>query len=608
MAMASTLQWTGAVAAALVLGSPVVSHRAEAAAAKPIIVSPALPDELNPPFRANGTGGAPDATPEQAAAFAWQEFIALNWPATRQKGQLGDRDTPSATCAFSDPACDGPTVWETFRGKVEIFPGRGNPPGYNKRAVHGAFGYDAKPQYKYADRVPACDAAQESEPTPWVNVDETDQIALDNMYAGIVPRSASPGNSAPKLIRFLAKANRSLYDYVAANSSPTDRSLQWWRAIPMPVVDRTKTFLASLKRSPPAGSKSMVSLPFGTVEIKAGWRPLSKAEAASGRFHVRPVRFYEKAGGGGFCWRNADWGLVALHIIQKTPSAPHFIYATFEQADNILTADGQPVEDEQGRLRKPVLEGPSTEPQVCLVDPRPGAGPSGGVSQQGSVILTADPKTCEPLATDVYCKKPGARLYYRNFAGARPSPTGGNICIDKRDNAIPGFVIDANQNAHDAIGKYIAANGIASSPWLYYKLINVQYHPYDHIIKRTKPDGSLYKGRGPATADNPATSTYYQANIVVETNRSLQRFSGSVTSLDQGAIQTNWNADGTQHKNMYSGGLAYNMGGCRGCHGAQGQNPAGQAGDFSVILAIGSVDAPEAPIEDFSADSEVDWP
>jgi hypothetical protein len=607
--MTSTFQRASAVAAALALALSFLGQASGAAAAEAITVSPDLPHELNPPFNANGTGGAPDATPEQAAAFAWQEFIAVNWPAKEQHGRLNDRDTPSATCKFSDPNCNGPTVWETFRGKVETFPGRGNPPGYNNRDVHGGFGYDRKPVYRYAADVPACDPSQEGEPTPWVNVDETDQIALDNMFAGVVPDDASPGNSAPKLIRFLAKSNRTLYDYVAKNSSPTDKANQWWASIPTHVVAKTKEFLATVMASPPAGSSKMVSLPFGTVEIKAGWRPLSDTEAASGRFHMRPVRFYENNGSAtDFCWRNATWGLVALHIIQKTPSAPHFIYATFEQADNILTAKGRPVEDEEGRLKNPDATRPDRRPEECLIDPRPAGGPPDSPSQEGSVILTKDPKTCKPMQEEAYCDDPGPRLYYRNFAGARPSPTGGNICVNKREHDMPAVVIRANQAAHDAIADYIAANGIATSPWLYYKLINVQYHPYDHVITKTKPNGTQYKGTAPFSADNPSTSTYYQANIVVETNRALQQFSGSVTSLDVGAIQTNWNADGTQHKNTIYGGHAYNMGGCMGCHGAQGQNPPGQAGDFSVILAIGRVTAPEAPVLDYSLDAPIDWP
>ena len=36
------------------------------------------------------------------------------------------RDTPSSTYRFGDPTYSGPTVWQTFRGKVEIFPGAGD--------------------------------------------------------------------------------------------------------------------------------------------------------------------------------------------------------------------------------------------------------------------------------------------------------------------------------------------------------------------------------------------------------------------------------------------------------------------------------------------------
>jgi hypothetical protein len=45
------------------------------------------------------------------------------------------------------------------------------------------------------------------------------------------------------------------------------------------------------------------------------------------------------------------------------------------------------------------------------------------------------------------------------------------------------------------------------------------------------------------------------------------------------------------------GGHFYSMGGCMGCHGSQGQNPLVPygAGDFSVILARGTVSTPEIP-------------
>jgi hypothetical protein len=118
-------------------------------------------------------------------------------------------------------------------------------------------------------------------------------------------------------------------------------------------------------------------------------------------------------------------------------------------------------------------------------------------------------------------------------------------------------------------------------------------HRVERIGKRS--NGTLYRSSSPGSADKPATSSYYQANIVVETNRSLQLFSGGLSSLNPGAVTTDWNQDGSQRKNVYYGGHFSNMGGCMGCHGSQGQNPPGQAGDFSVILAIGSVTAPGVP-------------
>jgi hypothetical protein len=296
---------------------------------------------------------------------------------------------------------------------------------------------------------------------------------------------------------------------------------------------------------------------------------------------------------GDVCYRNAQWGLVALHIIQKTPSAPSFIYATFEQSDNILTADGKPVEDEAGRIIASPVPAAASTPQVCLNDPKPVMKPgmSSIPSTDGNVILTNEPVRCEVATQVSYCGAPKSQLYYRNEAGAAPHD--GNICVNRRDNAIPDDIIKANDTAHKTIKSYLQANSIKSSPWLSYKLVNVQYHPYDKVITNAAPNGSLYTASPPYTATNPAASTYYLANIVVETNRSLQLFSGGLTNGGaNGAIATDWNADGTQHKNTYYGGVHNNMGGCMGCHGSQGQE---QAGDFSVIMARGAVLTPEAP-------------
>ena len=551
-----------------------------------------VPIELNP-----DGGGAPRATFKQAAAFAWQEFIALNWPARPQHGVRGDRDMPHSNAFWSfgndqSLACGGPLVWETMRSKVETFPGNNLPPGGYQFGAASDYGYDLVPVYNYADGVVdgPCQG-QSFEAAPWINLDETDQITLNNMYAGVVEGSSAQ-NSQPKLIRFLAKSNRTQYRYVAKNG--------WWNVIPSSVTQATRSYLTTNKMSPPPETAGLVSQPYGTIEVKAGWRQLNPDEASSGRFHMQKVRYYEK-GRSDFsvCWRDAMWGLVSLHIIQKTQSAPYFIYATFEQADNIQTPNGRSVEDEDGTVRLP--QGTLTSPLVCLNDRQP-HGTYASPSKQGAVIQTPDPASCTAASQLYYCNSPGKRIYYRNVKPPPPDenqansePYDGDICVNQRVNSIPEDIVRENGLAHRAMREFgITPN---SAPWLAYKLVNVQYYPYDKI-PNSAPNGSPYTFNGPYDAQHPSPASYYLANIVVETNRSLQQFSGGLSPN----IATDWDGNGERHKNTYYNGTFYNMGGCMGCHGSQGQSPGtNPPGDFSVILSRGGVITPEIPAVETAA-------
>jgi len=536
-----------------------------------------------PPTELNATGGGPaQATLQQASEFAWQEFFALSWPAVPQTGQPNQRDTPSSTCALGDQStsCAGPLVWQTYRGKVEIFPGDGNsPPGYS--AAPPSFGYDALPRYDYNSSVPACPGASSS-PTAWVNLDETDQITLDNMYAGVVSTRPSAGNSAPQLIRFLAKANRVEYAYVASH--------RWWDGS-APTGDTAKYVVAN-KQDPPNGDQ-YVLLPNNSIEVKAGWRVLNPSETMSGRFHTATVRYYEQPSGT-TCYQQATFGLVSLHIIQKTPLAPYFIYATFEQADNILDANGQPVEDEDGSLRPPPRPCRSDQTQPCPTTPSVMLNDTATVNSATFV----PPQVVLVPPTAAYCTSgvnapPPNQLFYLNSQGLQALPTAGYICINKRDNDIPPVVVDTNKRAHALIQSYNSQHGIKNSVWQYYKLVNVQYQPINK--EHVGLFGSQTGESNPLNAHNP--SSYYLANIVVETNRSLQLFSGGLvnagTTGSNSDYDSQFGGSGTGiHHNTFYQGSGYNMGGCMGCHGSQGQI---QGGDFSVILARGPVPAPEFP-------------
>jgi hypothetical protein len=162
------------------------------------------------------------------------------------------------------------------------------------------------------------------------------------------------------------------------------------------------------------------------------------------------------------------------------------------------------------------------------------------------------------------------QLYYHNVEGkevidhpATGKKYSGPVNINRRLYPIPPTITEANRTAHKAIHDYNS-----SAVWLNYRLVNVQARPLD--VESIPP------GEEP---------TFFLANEVVETNTSLQHFSGGLNVVD-GTI-TDYK-DGKKIINVYVVGKGkiykYNMGGCMGCHGSQGQK---QGGDFSVLLARG---------------------
>ena len=539
-----------------------------------IPITPNVPSDIAQP-----------ANLQNAATFAWQEFIALNWPAVQQTGRVNTRESPDTSKRFGDPNYNGPLVWHTFRGKVEIFPGTGNPPGYVNNAA-ASYGYDAPPSYIYSPTAPPNGVGTPGgqvlpftpnpnppplgAPTPWINLDENSEIGVTTMYAGNAPNTGSPG----QIILFLAKANRTEYNYVAKN--------QWWNdatGARSAAINNTQTYISDKKQDPPAGSSSYVSFPNGTIELKAAWRKLTPAEINSKRFYTTRARYYRTIQSGtnkgkpGYV--DDVFGLVGLHIIQKTPSAPYFIYATFSQADNLLDVNGNRVEDENGLVLPPYQNAQPLSPVV--------------VSQNATSADPATPSSIQhftPLMSNI---NPNKRLYYINTVTTpKPPPTTqGKVAVNKRIHDIPQTIINANRAAHAAIAAYNQRQGIPSSPWLYYKLVNVQYAPYD------KPPGITYRG----LSGGPDPSTYYQANEVIETDHVLQVFSGQfqpqLSPPNQGinrfGLITDYQPDGTVFKNVQFNGKGYLMGGCMGCHGNAQFGGVG----FSFIFGGGPVPAPE---------------
>jgi hypothetical protein len=509
-----------------------------------INISPALPSDI--------AGGAPAATLQQAAAFAWQEFIALNWPA-----MAGQRDVADKSQKFG--AGSGPLVWETFRGKVEIFnltkddAGNLAPPGYSPTAPD--FGYNTPPAYFYKTKpVPACPGQGEPATPAWINIDETTEILLAQMFAG-GPAIEDSANTSPQLIRFAVKANHVEYEYVAKNQYFISGS---GSAKETAAMNNINAYTAS---PPVAPTPPFISFMPGTVEIKSAWRPLNAYDNPA-RFHVQTVRFYEEKGpNNSICYFEQKWGLIALHIIQKTPSAPAFIYATFEQADNIRRPnDAAPVEDPDGNVINPPLEATPTTPALAYQD------------SPDAPKVTVTPKDA-PFCT------PQNNLYFKDNPSDTGLTGGGAICVNQRYEPIPPDVIAANLAAHVAITSYDTANGLENSPWLYYKLVSVQASPFD--VSAISPTDPIH---GPAV--------FFQANIVVETNYTLQQFQGRIAGNGAPTAVPLPPPNVVTPASTPPGVVGVNMGGCMGCHG---NAQVSKGTDFSFILAEGPTPSPDTP-------------
>jgi hypothetical protein len=293
----------------------------------PNFISPNVPHDV--PAGSN-------ASIQDLAVFAWQEFVALNWPSVdpQTTGLRGTADT-SADFVSVKKDSNGSfplLVWHTYQHKNELFPADGmTNPSFDSKA----------PVYKYK----AAPTAGASNPSfsLFNNLDETSQIGLCNMFSHTSIR-----------IAYEAKVSRALFDYANTNSlTKCDNK----NNCPALVAATTKT----LNNLPQYGGTcstdpSIISLPCGdaavtgnagegAIEIKAAWRQLTTLEAASGRFFVRNVIFYTGDQYVNEQYQNAVWGLVALHIIHKTKSFPTYVFATWEQVDNYDDQTNQNTQD-----------------------------------------------------------------------------------------------------------------------------------------------------------------------------------------------------------------------------------------------------------------------
>jgi hypothetical protein len=238
--------------------------------------------------------------------LSWNTFVALNWPAKAD----GQPDTGTQIGQNKD----APTVWQSWKEAYEIFlPGGATPPPWGT------------PHAAPTDWPPACKALFKDGMTLLNQVGKTPNLLSD---------TTEPFKTGPlidqngRYARFEIVVNKPMFDAIVANklySKDGQRS--------------------AAKVVFPCGSANPAPGSVGAIMVKASWKILNDDEKKSGRFHVIEAVVYTPPSSNPPVVEKCEvmtLGLVGMHIVHKTGSAPQWVWSTFEHVDNCPTQGETP--------------------------------------------------------------------------------------------------------------------------------------------------------------------------------------------------------------------------------------------------------------------------
>ncbi len=270
--------------------------------------------------------------------LAWQVFIALNWPAD-------DRGRPARAKTIADAS--GDRVWSFWRPASTIFLPDGAAP---------------KP---WAEREPAADR------TPLFRNKAAWRQHADSADQNFQAFSGPLVDQNGKWVRYQVVVNREEFDYIVHNRLYSlDGQIAFSRRpddnqIAFPVENRL------LGRH-------------GAIELKFAWKELGPNDDR-GRFFTRRLRVTlaepYTPGQDGPPTREIEAGLVGMHIAMRTRSSPEWIWATFEQIDNVRA---NPLPD--GKQSHPNFFNPQISVPVNVLPP-----PNAIINPQTGSPEKADP-------------------------------------------------------------------------------------------------------------------------------------------------------------------------------------------------------------------------
>jgi hypothetical protein len=223
--------------------------------------------------------------------YSWRTFLAMIWPAAN--GQRGVPDTRKTAGGA------GPRVFETYKSLWEVFHEDGSRPQARFNEYDTAGNNACKVQPAFGDLILAS----------FSGIGDIGQAAAGELSG---PLPAQNG----KYVRYQTLYNQAEFDYIAGN--------QLYLRSKFPEVPS------------PRPTVPVIRFPDGSISIKAAWIEMAGLpEEIRRRYYTRAAIVRDPDTGQ--CSR-VTVGLTGLHIVQKTPSRPQWIWSSFEQVDNVPPA------------------------------------------------------------------------------------------------------------------------------------------------------------------------------------------------------------------------------------------------------------------------------
>jgi len=246
--------------------------------------------------------------------FSWEEFIALNWPASTQG--RGNPQSPDDPSVFKNAPAGSLVVWSTYKANWELFDqGSARPAPFDS--------YDVPVP-------PTCGTGTvsgASQKKTLVMTSKGSSVLNDGVQAFSFPLV----DNTKEYVMYEVRYGRQPYELMRG----TDNNPSSWLYLAKNLIPP-----AQITMPPTQSVNSGVSKinQLGSIMIKAAWRDMAAVPKEQwSRYYVVDAEVFDPS-----TQKCADTsvGLVGFHIVQKLDQFPEWVWSTFEQVD-VLAANQQ---------------------------------------------------------------------------------------------------------------------------------------------------------------------------------------------------------------------------------------------------------------------------